>query len=330
MFGTPLLAVVLVNVRGHVDLSGVLLLFLLLVVAVAVVGGIWPALVVALGGFLLANYFFTPPFYTLTIQGTHNLLALFVFIVIAGVVSTLVTTAARRESEATQATAVNELRAALLAAVSHDLRTPLSSIKASVTSLLQRDVEWSQDATAEFLHTIDTESDRLDKLVGNLLDMSRLQTGGLNLAMREIGLEEVVASALTGLGDAGLAVRVDVPETLPRVWVDPTLLERAVANVVSNALTHAPAEPAVAIRATENNGRVDLDVVDRGPGIPLEKRESAFLPFQRLNDHHHGTGVGLGLPVARGFVEAMGGNLQLSETPGGGLTVVISLEKADR
>jgi two-component system sensor histidine kinase KdpD len=324
--GGPLLTIVLVNIREHVDLSGVLLLSLVFVVAVAVVGGLWPALVAALGGFLLANYYFTPPFYTFTIQGTHNVLALVVFVVVAGVVSALVSAVARRESEATEATAVNELRAALLAAVSHDLRTPLSSIKASVTSLLQSDVEWSRETTKEFLQTIDGEADHLNKLVGNLLDMSRLQTGGLNLTLRDIGLEEIVGSALAGLGERGRSVRVDVPETLPRVRVDPALLERAVANVVSNALTHAPAGDPVKIEAESDNGRVELRIVDAGPGIPKHQRASAYRPFQRLDDRSPSGGVGLGLPVAVGFVEAMGGELRLGDTPGGGLTVTVSLE----
>src|SRR5436309_2844884 len=157
--GTPLLALIVTNLRAHIELSGVLLLFLLLVVGVAVVGGIWPALATSVGAFLVANYYFTPPFYTLTIRETHNILALIVFVIVAAVVSALVGMVARRESEATEATAVNELRAALLAAVSHDLRTPLSSIKASVTSLLQPDVVWNPDDTREFLRTIDAESD---------------------------------------------------------------------------------------------------------------------------------------------------------------------------
>src|SRR5207344_1129714 len=126
----------------------------------------------------------------------------------------------------------NELRTALLAAVSHDLRTPLASIKASVTSLLQRDVAWTPDATREFLETIDEESDRLNALVGNLLDMSRLQTGAVNLVMRDVGLEEVVPRALDSRPDGPGPGVLDLPETLPRVNADGGLLERAVANII--------------------------------------------------------------------------------------------------
>jgi two-component system sensor histidine kinase KdpD len=321
--GTPLLTVVLASVRQHVQLSGVLLAFLLLVVSVAIVGGIWPAVATALAAFVVANYYFTPPFYTFTIYETHNLLALVVFVIVAAIVSGLVSLAARRETEATRAAAVNDLRAALLAAVSHDLRTPLSSIKASVSSLLQTDVEWPRETTVEFLETIDTETDRLNKLVGNLLDMSRLQTGGLNLDMQPVGLEEIVGASLSGISGAG-SVDVDVPETLTHVRADPALLERAVANVVSNALTHGGGD--VRVEAIERNGHVDLRIIDKGPGIPAERHATAFVPFQRLSDHGPTTGVGLGLSVARGFIEAMHGHLTLDETPGGGLTVIASLE----
>jgi two-component system sensor histidine kinase KdpD len=233
----------------------------------------------------------------------------------------------RREAAATsQLSEANELRTALLRAVSHDLRTPLASIKAAVTSLLQRDVTWSGEATAEFLETIDEEADRLNRLVGNLLDMSRLEAGALSVRTRPVGLEEVVAAALTSLPDRGRGVVVDVPPTLPAVVVDPALLERAVANLVANAAAHSPPGRGVRVEAREVGARVDLLVVDRGPGVAEEDRERVFAPFQRLGDTGGG-GVGLGLAVARGFVEAVGGRLTLEETAGGGLTVVVTLPR---
>jgi two-component system sensor histidine kinase KdpD len=223
----------------------------------------------------------------------------------------------------------NELRTALLAAVSHDLRTPLASIKASVTSLLQRDVEWTAEATTEFLETIDEESDRLNALVGNLLDMSRLQTGAVQLVMREVGLEEVVPRALAGLPERPVPVVLDLPETLPRVRADAGLLERAVANIVDNARTWSPLHEVVRVEAGVVPGRVDLRVIDHGPGIPVDQRDLVFQPFQRLGDNpRNGTGVGLGLAVARGFVEAMGGELTVEDTPGGGMTMVIRMPLA--
>jgi two-component system sensor histidine kinase KdpD len=220
----------------------------------------------------------------------------------------------------------NELRTALLAAVSHDLRTPLASIKASVTSLLQQDVHWTPEATREFLETIDEETDRLDNLVGNLLDMSRLQTGAMQLVVREVGLEEVVPRAISGLPDRRVPIVLDIPETLPRVRADAGLLERAVANVVDNARAWSPTGEVVKVSAGAVPHRVDLRVIDHGPGIPLDERETIFQPFRRLGDHQTGsTNVGLGLAVARGFVEAMGGEVTVEDTPGGGVTMVLSL-----
>ena len=221
----------------------------------------------------------------------------------------------------------NDLRTALLRAVSHDLRTPLASIKMSVTSLLQRDVDWTLEATTDFLETIDEETDRLNNLVGNLLDMSRLESGALEVHPRPVGLEEVVAASLVSVGDPAADVVVDVPETLPEVRADATLLERAVANLVTNALTHAPPGTAVRVEAREVGNCVDLIVADRGPGVPLEDRDRVFEPFQRLGDSG-ADGVGLGLAVARGFVEAVGGRLVLEDTAGGGLTVVLTLPQA--
>jgi two-component system sensor histidine kinase KdpD len=220
----------------------------------------------------------------------------------------------------------NRIRTALLAAVSHDLRTPLAGIKAAVTSLRSEDVEWSEEDRAELLEGIEEGADRLDHLVGNLLDMSRLQTGTVTPLIREIDLDEVVPMALGGVpeGSAGL----DVPETLPMVAVDPGLLERAMANLVENAAKYSPPGAPVLVAASALADRVEVRVVDRGPGVPDEAKERIFEPFQRYGDAPRGAGVGLGLAVARGFAEAMGGTLNAEDTPGGGLTMVLTLRAA--
>ncbi|MFF8875708.1 sensor histidine kinase [Streptomyces massasporeus] len=220
----------------------------------------------------------------------------------------------------------NRIRTALLAAVSHDLRTPLAGIKAAVTSLRSEDVEWSEEDRAELLEGIEEGADRLDHLVGNLLDMSRLQTGTVTPLIREIDLDEVVPMALGGVpeGSAGL----DVPETLPMVAVDPGLLERAVANLVENAVKYSPPGAPVLVAASALADRVEVRVVDRGPGVPDDAKERIFEPFQRHGDAPRGAGVGLGLAVARGFAEAMGGTLNAEDTPGGGLTMVLTLRAA--
>ncbi|AXG80723.1 sensor histidine kinase [Streptomyces paludis] len=235
----------------------------------------------------------------------------------------------RLVGEAEQARALaegNRIRTALLAAVSHDLRTPLAGIKAAVTSLRSDDVEWSEEDRAELLEGIEHGADRLDHLVGNLLDMSRLQTGTVAPLMREIDLDEVVPMALGGVPEQ--SVELDIPESLPMVAVDPGLLERAVANIVENAVKYSPGGRPVTVAASALGARVEVRVVDRGPGVPDEAKDRIFEPFQRHGDAPRGAGVGLGLAVARGFVDAMGGTLAAEDTPGGGLTMVLNLRAA--
>jgi two-component system sensor histidine kinase KdpD len=449
LVGVPLVTVLLANTRDFLDLPADMLVYLLLVVGVATLGGVIPAVLCAITGSLALNWYFTPPLYTFTIAKGENAFALVVFVAVAVIISALVSSAARRRADAARATAeaealarvtgglvsdedplagtldrlrstfsldavavlvpggedgtwvvdasagepvptrptndgstiplgpsaslvlvghrlqeddlrvldafaaqlhaalqrrvlaaeaaeagalahTDQLRTALLRAVSHDLRTPLASIKASATSLLQEDVDWSPSAVREFLVTIDEEADRLNALVGNLLDMSRLETGALDLLVRPVGLEEIVAGALASLGAPVGDVVVEVPETLPRVAADPALLERAVANVIGNAVQASPLEQPVRVIAGAAGECVDLRVIDRGPGVAPELREVMFLPFQRLGDQPNGSGVGLGLAVAHGFLDAMGGSLVAEDTPGGGLTMVLSLPIADR
>jgi two-component system sensor histidine kinase KdpD len=238
-----------------------------------------------------------------------------------------------REFQAEAATAellsqANDLRTALLRAVSHDLRSPLASIKASATTLLAPDLELTPDATRELLVTIDEETDRLNNLIGNLLDMSRLQSGALELVRQDVGLDEVVAQAVASLGDRAHQVVVDVPENLPRVHTDAALLERAVANVIDNAIAWSPPDSPVRVEAASIGGAAELRVIDRGPGIPVDQREHVFRPFQRLGDQHTATGVGLGLAVARGFIDALGGELSIDDTPGGGTTMLFTFPSA--
>ncbi|MGW0769618.1 ATP-binding protein [Streptomyces sp. NPDC002676] len=235
----------------------------------------------------------------------------------------------RLQEEADRARALaegNRIRTALLAAVSHDLRTPLAGIKAAVSSLRSDDVAWSEEDQAELLEGIEEGADRLDHLVGNLLDMSRLHTGTVTPIIREIDVDEVVPMALVGVPED--SVELDVPETLPMVAVDPGLLERSVANLVENAVKYSPPGRRVLVSASAISDRVEVRVVDRGPGVPDEAKDRIFEPFQRHGDAPRGAGVGLGLAVARGFAEAMGGTLNAEDTPGGGLTMVLSLRAA--
>jgi two-component system sensor histidine kinase KdpD len=223
----------------------------------------------------------------------------------------------------------DELRAALLAAVSHDLRTPLAGIKAAVSSLLADDVVWPPEAVRDFCETIDGETDRLTALVENLLDMSRIASGAVRVQHTAVGLDELVPAAIASLGDqVGPGdVEVEVDETLPRVRTDPVLVERVLANLIGNAIAWSPGGEPVHVAAGVVPDGVALRVVDRGPGIPEADRERAFQPFQRLGDGTPG-GIGLGLAVARGFADAVDADLAIDDTPGGGTTFTLTLPVA--
>jgi two-component system sensor histidine kinase KdpD len=428
-------------------LHNVLLVYLLAAVGAGVVGGALPAAITAISGFFLANWYFTAPVRSWTINSADNLFSMFAFLFVSLVVGLLVGLSSRRAAEARRARAQAEalaataagghpvfgaderglvrriretfgleaasvlrregnswvtlawdgdivldrpdkgseiidltggavlvildgqlttddravlrafaaqivqavereelereagsaeamaetdrLRTALLGAVSHDLRTPLATIKASVTSLLETGVEWTPEQTSSFLRAILEETERLDRLVGRLLDASRVQVGAVHVFFRPVGLDEVVGAALGGLGAARERVIVDIPESLPEVQTDPALLERAVANLIENALIWSPSTKSVRVSAGEIARRIDLRITDRGPGIPLDSRDAVFQPFQRLGDSPRSEGVGLGLAVSQGLLEAMGNELIIEDTPGGGTTMVIGFKIAD-
>jgi two-component system, OmpR family, sensor histidine kinase KdpD len=221
--------------------------------------------------------------------------------------------------------AADKMRTALLAAVGHDLRTPLAAAKAAVTSLRSRDIRWSKQDRDDLLLTADESLDRLTRLVDNLLDMSRLQAGAMTIMSRPVAPDEILPRVLDDLGDDGRRVVVDVPDDLPEVEADPGLLERVIVNVLSNAVRYSPDDRPPRVSGSALGDRVELRIVDKGPGIPQASRDQVFAAFQRLGDTDNTTGLGLGLALARGLVEAMGGTLTPEDTPGGGLTMVISL-----
>ncbi|HEX2315210.1 MAG TPA: sensor histidine kinase KdpD [Thermomonospora sp.] len=443
--GLPLLTLALHRLRDDLTLPSAILFFLTAVVGVALLGGLWPALFTAVAGFLLLNWYFTPPYREWTIAESDNLVALVVFVLVGAAVSAVVDRAARRSREAAElgaeaevlstlagnvlrgesaldtllgrlretfgltsvtllehppdaegwrvaATtggrpctgpeqadttipvgddlvlalrgrplpardrrileafavqaaaalrqrrleaeaerarpleAVDRMRTALLNAVSHDLRTPLASAKAAVESLRNTGIDWTAGERAELADTAAESLDRLDRLVANLLDMSRLQAGALGMVLRPLTPDEIVPRVLGDLGpDDRRRVTIDVPGDLPEIQADPALLERVLANLVSNALRHSPPGRPVRLTAGAIGDRVELRVADSGPGIPPADRERVFQAFQRLDDRDNHTGVGLGLALARGLTEAMGGELLPEDTPGGGLTMVVAL-----
>ncbi|WP_412544226.1 DUF4118 domain-containing protein [Longispora sp. K20-0274] len=237
--------------------------------------------------------------------------------------------ALRQERLAEQAAAaaplveVDRLRTALLRAVSHDLRTPLASATAAVSSLRNTEVEFSASDREELLATADESLERLGRLVENLLDMSRLQAGALGMHIEPVSAGEIVPRAVDDLGVRSVAVRL--PDDLPDLYADPALAERILVNVLANALRHSPPDRPPMVTASAHAGQVQIRVIDHGPGIPESDRDRVFLPFQRLGDRDNATGVGLGLALSRGLAEAMGGSLTPETTPGGGLTMTLSL-----
>jgi two-component system sensor histidine kinase KdpD len=235
---------------------------------------------------------------------------------------------AGRASQAAVVAEADRTRAALLDAVSHDLRSPLASAKASVTSLRNDRIPWTDEARDELLLTADESLDRLTRLIENLLDMSRIEAGALGVVLGPVALDEVVPLALDAIGAEPGAVATDVPETLPEVVADAVLLERVLVNLLANAIRYSPAGRQPLVAASCHDGRVELRVVDRGPGVPDLDRDRLFAPFQRLGDRDTTSGVGLGLALSQGLTRAMGGTLEPDETPGGGLTMTITLPAA--
>lgn len=237
---------------------------------------------------------------------------------------------AAEAAEARALAETDQLRRALLSAVSHDLRTPLAAVKASVSSLRGTDVTFSPQDTAELLATIEESTDHLTALVGNLLDSSRLAAGAVRPDLQMVYLTEIIDRATIGIArlDPAGANRLEIDVEQLLVYADPGLLERVLANVIDNALRHSGTSSSIRITAhltAADPPRAVISVADHGTGIPIEEREKVFTAFQRLGDQNVGVGVGLGLSVAQGFVHAMHGIIRPHDTPSGGLTMVIDL-----
>lgn len=438
ILGLPLLTALLSNFRSSESITSDVLAFQLLVVIVALVGGLWPALLSAIGAGVLLDVYFVFPLLSITIADPRHLVALVIFVAVAVLVSIVVDQAARRSRIAMRATAEAEtlasvagsvlrgqdalaalvtqlreafgmtsvllrengevlhssfdagrssdddtettyplgtgaslslrgpdlpaadrrvlaaflsqlesalqqralareaegmrplaeadrLRTALLAAVSHDLRRPLAAATAAVTSLRATDVRLSATDQEALLETADDALGSLADLVTKLLDATRLQAGVLGVSIEAVALDEVVLLALDELelspGEALLELAGDIQSAS----ADAVLLQRVVVNLLANALRFSPAGSPPIISTSQFGNSVQLRVIDSGPGIPLERRDEVFEPFQRLGDVDNSTGVGLGLALSKGFTEAMGGRLDVEDTPGGGLTMVVQL-----
>jgi two-component system sensor histidine kinase KdpD len=240
----------------------------------------------------------------------------------------------RRATEAEVLRQTDAVRRGMLATVSHDLRSPLAAIKASVTDLLDPDVEREEAERDAVLATIDAETDRLDSLVANLLDMSRIEAGALQARPEPLDLIEVVTAEVDAVCHRWPEVHVDVAidERHGVATADPVFLPRVLSNLLDNAARAADRSPRpdVEVRGDANGAGIVVRVVDHGAGMDPAAREQLFYPFQRLQEGTSNLGPGLGLAIAKGFVQLMGGELWVEDTPGGGATFAFSLPEAAR
>lgn len=330
------LTAVLQSRRDDVSIAIVFLLYLAAVVALSTAGGPVVGVSVAIVAFLVVNWFFTEPFHTLDVADPERLAELIIFLAVSGIVASLVDTATRRQgvleertAENEELAAANDLRTALLRAVSHDLRTPLTTAKLATSSLLAQDVTLGEPEQRELIHLADREIDRLVSIVENLLDAGRLQAGVLTVDIGVFHLAPLGHRVIAALpADVRTRVVHAVAPECPEVRGDVALLERVVANLITNAASADSHHPITLSASELDAGTVALDVVDHGPGLSPAQREAAFEPFQRFEDRGSTSGIGLGLSISAGFCTAMGATLELLDTPGGGLTARVELERA--
>ncbi|MBF6332910.1 sensor histidine kinase [Nocardia transvalensis] len=328
----PVLTGILVALRAELSLLGDILVFLFSVAAVSLVGGRLPALITSVAGFLLLAYYFAPPIHSFAVADPENVLLLVGYLVAGAVLDALIERVIRRSRSAVgpvdavgAVPETDRVRTALLTAMGHDLRTPLAAALAAVDGLASDDVHPSEDQRRDLLDVASVSLRKLDGLVDNLMALSRLRAGTLPVAARPVDVTEMLESTIADLGPAAIAVRMRAAAELPQAAVDPALLDRALTNLIRNALHYAPGDSGVLVTASAFDDAVQIRVIDHGPGIPAAQRERIFQPFHRLHDRDNQTGIGLGLALARGLVEAMGGGLTPDDTPGGGLTMIVTL-----
>lgn len=218
----------------------------------------------------------------------------------------------------------DQMRVALLNAVSHDLRGPLASSKAAISSLLNNQVTWSKDDERVLLESANHSLNQLNHLIENLLDMSRLESDSIFLNWRNVGIEDVVSGAIKSLKSPENSIEISIDSDLPPIMGDPILLERVIGNLLENALRFNPENRPVTVAAFKIEERIEIRIIDHGPGITSKDKTKVFIPFQRLGDRDNTTGVGLGLAIVKGFTELMNGRVSMEETYLGGLTMVLS------
>ena len=337
--GVPLLAWFLWRFHGPGTITIEVLAFQLLVVIVAVVGGSWPTLLAAISSAIALDLFFIEPHLTVAVTNPVHVIVLILHVAIATLVSYVAGRAARparrprrapAESEQLQSeieplTASDRARGALLSALSHDLRRPLAAATAAVSGLRSAGDALSSEDRRELLATAEESLGSLTTLVTDLLDVSRLDAGVLTISTMPCDPMDVIVPALDELDLPAGAVEIERQHGATKMLADPVLLQRALVNLLTNALRYSPRTTPVTIATSAHDDRIEISVIDHGPGISADRRDGVFVPFQRHGDVDNTSGLGLGLALSRGFVEVMNGTLQPRDTPGGGLTMVVSL-----
>ena len=233
------------------------------------------------------------------------------------------------EQELSDIRQADQMRVALLNAVSHDLRGPLASSKAAISSLRNGEVAWTPEDQRELLDSASHSLDQLNHLIENLLDMSRLEAGAIFLNWRNVGVEDVVSGAIKSLKSPTELIEISIDPELPPIKGDPILLERVIGNLLENALRFSPKDKSVTIAAFRVGENIEIRIIDHGPGMSTKDTAKLFTPFQRLGDRDNSTGVGLGLAIVKGFTELMHGRISVEETFRGGLTMVLSFPIGD-
>ncbi len=307
-------------------------LYVIAVVVVAVVYGLAYAIPVSVASMLTFNFFFLPPEHSLALHESSNWIALAVYLVTAVVVSELATRSRRLADKAVEAETLRQsdaVKAAILQAVSHDLRSPITAIRAASEGLDSRALQLTQSDRDALSETIRTEVQRLERLVENLLDLSRLEAGPAQRHPEIWTIDTLVANALDEIGPDADRVAVSVADELPPTQVDGAHIERTLVNLLENALKYSSPTDPVELAASEEDQALFVRVRDHGPGVGAADRERIFQAFERGAGDHRGTG--LGLAIARGFAEANGGHVWLEATASEiGATFVLTLPIADR
>src|SRR5436190_13393700 len=314
-----------------VDLPASILLYLVPIVLAASRWGRGPAITAVVASILGHDLLFVDPRGTFSVARADEALGL-VLLLFTALVTAQLADGARRGAETAREAAIvrrsDELKTAILRAVTHNLRTPLASIKASVSGLRQPEVAYSDADREDLLAEIEEEADRLDRLVTNLLHASRLEAGGLQPTTHPQDLRELISAVVDRLQPrlAGRAVTLDIADELPPVACDYAQIDQVVANLLENAALHTPAGTPITLQASRQGEDVRVAVADGGPGIPEVQRARLFRAFERGQTRAPGTG--LGLTIARGFVEAHGGRLWLEDGPERGARFVFTLPAA--